>query len=270
MSDQSGISSAALTSNAFTKSGATFGGWATTAGGSVAYADGATYGFGANITLYAIWNATSTPAPSSPTVKQKPKLTWNNPTPIKQGTPLSGTQLNALTDVPSVCVYSPALGTVLPAGTYTLSVTCTPNDPNYEPITGTVTLIVKGKVKPQILWFNPSAITNPTPLSGTQLNALANVPGKYTYNPPAGTVLEPGKHPLNVKFTPDNQEENENMESNVTIQVLEKSKAPTPSKQLARWKLSLSSQMKIRQESSFNQMIGRFRSSPLLSSFKEM
>ncbi len=225
MNAQSGTSSAALSSNAFTKSSSTFAGWSRTSGGSVEFADGATYDFSANLTLYAIWNTVAAPAPVTPTVKLKAKLTWANPGSIKKETPLSGSQLNAVTDVPSTCVYTPSLGTVLPAGTYTLSVICTPNDSNYEPITGTVTLIVKGKVKPQILWFNPTPIINPTPLGGGQLNALANVPGKYSYNPPAGTILAPGKHPLNVKFTPDNREDNEDMESNVTIEVLEKKDA---------------------------------------------
>lgn len=223
MNDQSATTTTALTLNGFSKSGSTFAGWSTTAGGSVTYADGANYNFAANLTLYAIWNANApTPTPTPTPEKKKAKLTWSNPAPIKQGTSLSGTQLNAITDVPSTCVYSPPAGTVLPAGTYTLSVTCTPNDPNYEPISGTVTLIVKGKVKPQIIWFNPLPIVNPTPLSGTQLNALANVPGKYSYTPSAGTVLSPGKHPLNVKFTPDNRDDNEDMEANVTIDVLEK------------------------------------------------
>ena len=226
MSDQSSTSSAALTANGYSKSGSTFGGWSTTSGGSVAYADGATYDFSANLTLYAIWNANS--APAAPTVKKKAKLTWNNPIPIKQGTPLSGTQLNAITDVPSVCVYSSALGTVLPAGTYTLSVTCTPTDGSYEPISGTVTLIVKGKVKPQIIWFNPSTITNPTPLTGTQLNALANVPGSYTYTPAAGTILAPGTHPLHVHFIPTNKDDNEEMDEDVSIVVLEKNTKPAP------------------------------------------
>ena len=227
MNPQSGTSAAALTNNGFTKSNSTFAGWSRTSGGSVEYVNGATYDFSANITLYAIWNAVATPAPApvTPTVKLKAKLTWANPSSIKQGVSLSGSQLNAVTDVPSVCVYSPALGTVLPAGIYTLSVTCTPIDSNYEPITGTVTLNVKGKFKPQILWFNPSAIVNPTPLGGTQLNALANLPGKYSYNPPAGTILAPGMHVLNVKFTPENREDNEDMESNVTIEVLDKKDA---------------------------------------------
>jgi uncharacterized repeat protein (TIGR02543 family) len=229
MSDQASTVSAALTTNGYTKAGFTFGGWSTTANGSLAYADGATYSFAANLTLYAIWTAAAAPAPTTPTpVKKKAKLTWNNPAPIKQGTPLGGSELNAITDVPSVCVYSPALGTVLPAGTYTLSVTCTPTDGSYEPISGTVTLIVKGKVKPQILWFNPSPITNPTPLSGTQLNALANVPGSYVYTPAAGTILAPGTHPLHVRFIPTNKDDNEEMDEDVSILVLEKNAKPAP------------------------------------------
>jgi uncharacterized repeat protein (TIGR02543 family) len=50
--------SANLTANGFTKAGWTFGGWATTPGGTVAYADGASYPMGASsITLYAKWTA---------------------------------------------------------------------------------------------------------------------------------------------------------------------------------------------------------------------
>jgi uncharacterized repeat protein (TIGR02543 family) len=46
----------ALTANGFTKTGYTFAGWATTAGGAVAYANGANYTIGAaGVTLYAKW-----------------------------------------------------------------------------------------------------------------------------------------------------------------------------------------------------------------------
>ena len=46
----------ALTANGYTKTGYTFAGWATTASGSVAYANGASYTIGAaNVTLYAKW-----------------------------------------------------------------------------------------------------------------------------------------------------------------------------------------------------------------------
>jgi hypothetical protein len=222
MNAQSGTSSAALSSNAFTKSSSTFAGWSRTSGGSVEFADGATYDFTANLTLYAIWNTVSTPAPAPSITKQKLKLSWSNPSPINFGTPLGGGQLNASTDQPAVCVYAPAPGTILAPGTYTLSVTCTPvNGSLYEPVSGTVTLEVKKvKGKPRIIWFNPSAITNPTPLTGTQLNAVASLPGTYEYNPAAGTVLAPGRHKLNVKFSPSNKDDNEEIEANVTIDVL--------------------------------------------------
>lgn len=49
---------AALNANTFTKAGYTFAGWATTAGGAVAYANSASYSMGtSNVTLYAKWTA---------------------------------------------------------------------------------------------------------------------------------------------------------------------------------------------------------------------
>jgi uncharacterized repeat protein (TIGR02543 family) len=56
--------SAALTTNGFTYTGYTFAGWATSAGGAVVYANGASYMITTNATLYAKWTAnscTSTP-----------------------------------------------------------------------------------------------------------------------------------------------------------------------------------------------------------------
>ncbi len=61
MSAQVSSSAASLTSNSFTRSGYTFGGWATSQAnastGTVAYADGASYPFTSSATLYAIWTA---------------------------------------------------------------------------------------------------------------------------------------------------------------------------------------------------------------------
>ena len=46
----------ALTANTFTRTGYTFSGWNTAASGAgTAYANGATYAFAADITLYAQW-----------------------------------------------------------------------------------------------------------------------------------------------------------------------------------------------------------------------
>lgn len=52
---QTASTTTALTANTFTRTGYTFAGWSTTAGGALAYADGANYAFGADITLYARW-----------------------------------------------------------------------------------------------------------------------------------------------------------------------------------------------------------------------
>ncbi len=62
---------------------------------------------------------------------ESPQLSWNTPSPITYGTPLSEAQLNASTasGIPGTYVYNPPMDTVLPAGLgQTLSVTFTPDD----------------------------------------------------------------------------------------------------------------------------------------------
>ena len=60
MTPQTTNVSTALTANAFTRTGYNFSGWNTVAGGGgTAYADGATYSFAADVTLYAQWTVAS-------------------------------------------------------------------------------------------------------------------------------------------------------------------------------------------------------------------
>jgi hypothetical protein len=74
-------------------------------------------------------------------------ITWNPPTAITYGTALSAAQLDATASVAGSLVYTPALGTVLGAGTHTLSVTFTPTDTaDFLPATSTVTLTVNKAV----------------------------------------------------------------------------------------------------------------------------
>ncbi len=75
--------------------------------------------------------------------KGTPAVTWANPADISYGTALSGTQLNATASVPGTFVYSPAAGTVLPAGNgQTLSVSFTPTDAtNYNSVPSTTVTI---------------------------------------------------------------------------------------------------------------------------------
>src|SRR5690606_16060992 len=101
--------------------------------------------------------------------------------------------------------YTPAVGTVLDAGTgHPLAVTFTPDDTdNYEPVTAEVAIDVH-KAKLSITWTTPDPITYGAALDDTQLNAEADVAGLFTYTPAAGTVLDAGTgHPLTVTFIPD-------------------------------------------------------------------
>ena len=60
------------------------------------------------------------------------------------------------------------------------------------------------KATPVITWSNPTDIVYGTPLSSTQLNATADVPGTFVYTPALGTILNAdASHDLVVDFTPD-------------------------------------------------------------------
>jgi len=134
--------------------------------------------------------------------KATPVITWANPAAIVYGTPLSANQLNATANVPGTFTYTPAAGTILGVGTQTLSVVFTPNDTtDYSNTSATVQLSVT-KAPTTITWANPAAIVYGTPLSATQLNAAANVPGTFVYTPAAGAVLGVGTQTLSVVFTP--------------------------------------------------------------------
>ena len=133
-----------------------------------------------------------------------PTVTWSTPAAIVYGTPLSATQLSATAAVPGSFSYTPAAGTVLGAGSHTLSVTFTPDDGDtYAPVTASVAIEIN-RAAPVITWNAPVAIVYGTPLSETQLNARAAVAGSFSYAPAPGTI--PGAGPaqnLTVTFTPD-------------------------------------------------------------------
>ena len=124
---------------------------------------------------------------------------------------------------------SPLSGTALPAGNYP-DVTATFNktgaDPDFRttastslplvveeattvtpppppPTTSPVTTPTSSPAPSvAISWASPAPITFGTRLTSAQLNATASVPGVFRYNPPIGTVLQPGAQTLKVTFTP--------------------------------------------------------------------
>jgi hypothetical protein len=137
--------------------------WNTSNAGN--YCDGGTAGSGTfrldspgNVPSDACWSPTNGPAPYYiPAVQfvattATPVITWANPASITYGTPLSASQLNATASYNSVAVpgtfkYTPALGTVLPAGaSQSLSVTFTPSSSNYATVTTTALINVNPAV----------------------------------------------------------------------------------------------------------------------------
>ena len=94
---------------------------------------------GADLTDYTITvaNGTLTILPVSTTI------TWRTPAAIAYGSALSVMQLNATSSTAGTFTYTPAAGSVLQAGSNTLSVTFTPTDStNYQGATGSVLLTV--------------------------------------------------------------------------------------------------------------------------------
>ena len=110
----------------------------TLAASSTPYTIGFSYGGDANFT--------SATGSSTLTVNQAtPSITWNNPSPIAYFMPLGGNQLDASANVLGTFVYTPAAGTLLSAGTHSLSVTFTPtNAADYTSATATVPIVVLG------------------------------------------------------------------------------------------------------------------------------
>ena len=124
-----------------------------------------------------------------------PTLSWPSPAGIVYGTALTSAQLDATASVPGTFSYSPPLGTVLGAGTDTLSVTFTPTDTTDYTTATTTTTIAVAQATPGVVWNNPASIVYGTALSSAQLDATASVPGTFTYTPAAGTVLGVGDQP---------------------------------------------------------------------------
>ena len=143
------------------------------------------------------------PSGSTTFVKSTPTISWAAPAAITYGTALSSTQLDATASVAGTFTYSPAAGTVLSAGSQTLSVTFTPTDTtDYNTATDSVTLIVN-KATPTVTWDPPVPVQYGSWLGNTTLSAIASVPGSFTYSPAAGTqLLTLGTVNLSLTFTP--------------------------------------------------------------------
>ncbi len=167
-------------------------------------------------------------------------ITWPQPPDMPAGTALSSAQLDATANVPGKFAYSPAAGSLLPAGKQTLTVTFTPNDSNdYSSASASTPINVTGSQAPLLLapvinWPQPASIMAGTPLSSAQLDASANVPGTFTYSPPLGTVLQTGTQTLTANFTPNDPSNYSSATASTTI-VVTGSQSPSSTAPVITW-----------------------------------
>jgi uncharacterized protein YjdB len=133
-----------------------------------------------------------------------PTISWVPASPITYGTPLGAAQLDATasaggTSVPGTFAYTPAAGTVLNAGTQTLSVLFTPTDTtHYTTATASVSLTVNKATATVTLGnltqtytgsaLTPTATTAPSGLAITWTGAPDTNAGTY---PVTATVNDP-------------------------------------------------------------------------------
>ena len=276
---------------------------ATVSGGTIAITGAGTVDITAHQDGDTNWDAAADVTRTLTVAKATPVLTWADPAPVAYGTALDGTQLNATADVPGAFAYDPATGTVLDAGTHTLSTTFTPDDAaNYETVPATAqlevtranqtidfpalsaktygdasfaagatassglavsysssdasvatvsggTIAITGagtvditahqdgdtnwdaaadvtrtltvaKATPVLTWADPAPVAYGTALDGTQLNATADVPGAFAYDPATGTVLDAGTHTLSTTFTPDDAANYETVPATAQLEVV--------------------------------------------------
>ena len=133
------------------------------------------------------------------TLSSTPPFPVDSLTPTGTVTFLSdGAQIGTGTVISGVATFNT---TSLPGGTNSLTASYA-GDTNFVASTSPAVPFVVSKATPVITWANPAAITYGTALSATQLNATADVPGTFAYNPATGAVLNAGTQTLNVTFTP--------------------------------------------------------------------
>ncbi|MGA2536290.1 MAG: choice-of-anchor Q domain-containing protein, partial [Terracidiphilus sp.] len=146
-------------------------------------------------------------------------ITWPTPAAITYGTPLSATQLDASANEPGTFTYSPSAGTVIGvAGSDTLTATFTPADTTDYKVTLAHVKLQVNKATPVVKW-NPAPIQIGSKLTSAQLDATANVPGKFVYTPALGTKITSSKETLKVVFTPTKTADYTTVDATVSLQV---------------------------------------------------
>jgi hypothetical protein len=152
-------------------------------------------------------------------------ITWPTPAAITYGTLLSATQLDASANASGGFSYNPAATTLLTAGSHQLAATFTPTDTkDYSVTTVHVTQVVN-KATPVVSW-SPAPLQIGSKLTSAQLDATANVPGKFVYTPALGTEITGSAETLKVVFTPTDSTDYNSVTQTVSLEVTVVSVSP--------------------------------------------
>jgi hypothetical protein len=137
--------------------------------------------------------------------KATPVITWAAPAPIRYGTPLGSTQLDARASVAGSFVYTPGYGTVLHAGTQTLKATFTPADSgDYYSATATVSITVNPALLTVTATNAMAKYNQPLPpltytvtgfVNGDSKSVLSGAPNESTT---AKQGSQPGTYPITI------------------------------------------------------------------------
>jgi pectate lyase len=138
--------------------------------------------------------------PVSVTVNKAPAtITLGGLSQVYDGTPKAASAATAPGGLSVALTYDGSAEAPIAAGSYLVAAVI--DDPIYAG-DATATLVI-APATPVVSWSPPADIVYGTALSGTELNATANVPGTFTYSPAAGTLLgAQAGATLSVTFAP--------------------------------------------------------------------
>ncbi len=151
--------------------------------------------------------------------KNTPTLQWGDAAQIVYGTPLDETQLNAVASVPGAIEYTPAAGTVLPAGRHTVVARFTPEDAkNFESVEARLPVAVE-KAVPEVEWPSQISMVYGTPLGERVFRISTSVEGSLALTPARGEVLPAGSHTIHAVFLPADSANYMPVEADVRVEV---------------------------------------------------
>ena len=146
---------------------------------------------------------------------------WTPPAAIRYGTPLGAAQLNATANVPGTFSYSPAAGTVLAPGSWSVTATFTPTDgQNYNGTTITQTVLVERALAAVSVTggsFAYDGQPHPAAVSATGAGGVALTPVSVSYNGSGSMPVGAGTYAVVATFAGDANHEAASATATITV-----------------------------------------------------